>query len=541
MWSRNNDRSNAARAGRAAQRRTEAALFGIVAVTALVHLTSFQEGHDWGGDFAFYIHQAKSLVEGTVMQLRAVALHRLEYSTTEIQIAPIFYPWGFPLLLSPLYAFFGLDLLPMKMLVLTFILAAQATTFFLLRGRLADRWALLIVFIVGLNPVVFDFKNQILSDFPFLFLVLLSLVLMQRIVLDGRRFLGSAPDHLVLGLFILCAYLTRSHGLALVPTLAALQIVHAWDRGEGIGLRAAGRALGRLRPVSLLPHLVFFAGAGTMVLAFADIGSSYAASVELAYGDLTGFLATIVFNVGYYAWLPAALLDLSKLGQGLNLIVLMPLALFGVTRRFRRDILLLIFTAIHMAILMVYPFNQGIRFLFPVMPIYLYFAVAGAIESRVLLADRVPFLKRMPNPAVIVFLPLAIYLAVNVSVRWAALAGQPGVVLEGPYRAASLDMFDCVRRATPESAVVVFWKPRVLTLYTGRKSIVSVKPEDMLDGRSDFLLIHKTVTLPRINERLRAAVTAYPDRFAPIHRNSDFQLYRILGESSAPEREANAC
>ena len=524
-----------------ARRRTGAALLGIVLVTALVHLTSFREGHDWGGDFAFYIHQAKALVEGDLARLSAMAAHRLEYSTTDIQVAPAFYPWGFPLLLSPVYAFFGQDLLPMKVMVLFFAVAAQAMVFFLLRGRLADRWVLLIVFIMGINPFLFGSKNQVASDFPFFYMVLLSLLLMQRIVIDGRRFLGSTPNHLMLGLAILGAYLIRSHGLALVPTLAGLQIFNAWDKGEPIGLGAASRAVRRLRPVSCLPYLVLFAGAGAMSLAFSNANSSYLASVGFAYGDLTGFLTTIVYNVVYYGWLPSVFLDMDKFGQVLNVAILMPLALLGVCRRYRRDFLLLIYTAIHMAILVLYPFNQGVRFILPVMPIYLYFAVVGAMEARALLADRLSLPKRIPNPAVLIFLPLAIYLAANVSVRWAALAGKPGVVLEGPYQAASLDMFECVRGATPETAIIVFWKPRVLTFYTGRRAIVSVAPEEILDGRSDYLLIHKANSSLRINERLRAAVAAYPDRFAPVHRNSDFRLYRILGEAAAPGRETAAC
>ena len=76
-----------------AGRRPEATLLAILLFTALVHLTSFQEGHNWGGDFSSYIHQAKSLVEGTVTQLRAIAYFRFENSSPEAMVGPTFYPW----------------------------------------------------------------------------------------------------------------------------------------------------------------------------------------------------------------------------------------------------------------------------------------------------------------------------------------------------------------------------------------------------------------------------------------------------------------
>ncbi len=292
-----------------AGRRPEATLLAILLFTALVHLTSFQEGHYWGGDFSSYIHQAKSLVEGTVTQLRAIANFRTENTSPEAMVGPTFYPWGFPLLLSPVYALSGLDLLPMKVLVLAFALAAQTMTFFLLRGRLPDCWVLLITFIMGVNPAIFNFKNHILSDIPFLFFVLLSLFLMQRIVIDRGRFLAPARHYVLLGLAILCAFLTRTHGLALIPTLAVVQAVQIWDTEEVPSLRAAGRAIKRLRPVSILPYVVIAVGAGLIRLTLFGADTSYVTSGHFVYGGLNDFVAVLSYNVAYYAWLPSKFLE----------------------------------------------------------------------------------------------------------------------------------------------------------------------------------------------------------------------------------------
>jgi len=520
------------------RRRPEAALLAILLFTALIHLTSFQEGHNWGGDFSSYIHQAKSLVEGTVMQLRAMAYFRLENSSTEAMVGPTFYPWGFPLLLSPIYALFGLDLLPMKVLVLVFALAAQAMTFFLLRGRLPDCWVLLITFVMGINPLIFSFKNSVVSDIPFLFFVLLSLFLMQKIVIDRGRILAPAGHYVLLSLAILCASMTRTHGLALIPTLAMMQAVQIWDPEDAPSLRAVGRAIKRLRSVSIIPYVVFAVGYGLIRLTLFGADTSYVTSNHFDYGDLNDFFALFAYNVAYYASLPSNFLHMSTFGQALNILVLMPLALFGAYRRIQRDYLILIFTAFHMAVLLVYPFHMGVRSILPVIPIYLYFAVAGAIEAHAPLVQRVPPLKRMPTLATLIFLPLAVYLATNVAVQWTTLANHQKAVMEGPYTTTSLDLFDYVRANTPESAVFTFWKPRVLTLYTGRRGIRNFRPTEIVDGRSDFLLVYTGRSdEQRLNGPLRGVVTLYPERFALIYRNQNLLLYRILSEEAELELE----
>ncbi len=565
MSTREKNRQDSSHAKWFAGQRLGATLLTILLFTTLVHLTSFQEGHDWGGDFSSYIHQAKALVDGTVTQLRAMAFVRLENSAKGAMVGePLFYPWGFPLLLSPIYSLFGLDLLPMKVLVLAFALAAQTMTFFLLRGRLPDGWVLLIAFIMGVNPEIFSFKNRILSDIPFLFFVLLSLFLMQRIVIDRGRFLAPARHYVLLGLAILCAFLTRTHGLALIPTLAVVQAVQIWDTEEAPSLRAAGRAIKRLRPVSIIPYVVLAVGAGLIRLTLFGADTSYVTSGHFVYGGLNDFVAVLSYNVAYYAWLPSKFLDLATFGKALNILVLMPLALFGAYRRIQRDYLILIFTAFYMAVLLVFPFHQGIRFILPVMPIYLYFAVSGAIEAHASLVQRLPLLIRMPNLATLIFLPLTVYLATNVAVRWTDLATHQSAVLEGPYTTTSLDIFEYVRNSTPESAVITFWKPRVLMLYTGRQGIGNFQPTKIVNGRSNFLLVYtggpkvkpecylpllvfirSLVTKVALCNRQThvkpnpwlEAVTVYPDRFTLVYQNPDFLLYRILSEECGLEAE----
>lgn len=511
-------------------RRCAWALLALVVLTVLVHATSFQQGHNWGGDFAFYIHQAKALVEGTTAQLGELASFRVENSTSQEMVGPASYPWGFPLLLSPVYALFGLSLLPMKVLMLAFIVGIQVMTFLLLRRRLPCFWVALIAFLMGINPVFFQMKNSIISDLPFCFLVLCALVLIQRVAIDRRLLLGAVLDQVLLGLVILFAVMTRTHGLALIATLALVQASEVWHWREDLSFRKTWRALKRIRPVSLLPYLTFAVGLAAAKASLPGEEASYLASGHFDYGGVRDFLVLVAFNVAYYAWLPSKFLDLSTLGTVVHIAVLLPLALLGVYRRLVPDRLLVIFAAFHMAVLLVFPWHD-FRFILPVLPIYLYFAVVGAIAGQDLLARRVPRLAAMPGLAAVIFLALAVYFATDTAVRWAALAGERGPVMAGPYRAESLELFDFVRNSTPDSAVFNFMKPRVLTLYTGRRAILALEPDEVVDGRSDYLLIYtgesKSSAPERVNARLCDALGADPGRFTLVHRNPDFLLYRI--------------
>jgi hypothetical protein len=46
-------------------------------------------------------------------------------------------------------------------------------------------------------------------------------------------------------------------------------------------------------------------------------------------------------------------------------------------------------------------------------------------------------------------------------------------VLDGPQDKSSVEAFDYIRKNTAESDIILFVKPRVLALYTGRKSLAN--------------------------------------------------------------------
>ena len=95
-------------------RNTRVFFMIIIVISGLLMIGNLTTGHDWGGDFAGYIMQARSLAEGTLDAF--IEANRFAVEQSSITIGPVAYPWGYPLLLSPLYAAFGLDMFALKMI-----------------------------------------------------------------------------------------------------------------------------------------------------------------------------------------------------------------------------------------------------------------------------------------------------------------------------------------------------------------------------------------------------------------------------------------
>ena len=83
-------------------------IFFLLGVSCALIYGLLTNGHNWGGDFAAYIMQARSVLEGNVPQFIEANSFAVQKSTDNL--GPITYPWGFPVLLVPFYKAFGMDI-----------------------------------------------------------------------------------------------------------------------------------------------------------------------------------------------------------------------------------------------------------------------------------------------------------------------------------------------------------------------------------------------------------------------------------------------
>ena len=139
-------------------------LIASITITSIFYFASIRPGHNWGGDFSMYIHHTKNIVEDIPYQETGYI-----YNENYPALSPRYYPPIFPLLLAPVYAHSGLNLAPMKVeIILIFILflIVYSLSF---RDQTPHLYRSIAVLIIGFNPIFWDFKDNILSDFPFYF------------------------------------------------------------------------------------------------------------------------------------------------------------------------------------------------------------------------------------------------------------------------------------------------------------------------------------------------------------------------------------
>lgn len=146
----------------------------LASISMILATAMLYNGHNWGGDFSQYIAQAIALVEGNIAQ-------QIQNNTWIIQngdsaVGPFIYPWGFPLLLAPMYAIFGFNFIALKIVG---VLCFGAFVFVFHRycaKFLNPKFAFIATALFALNPLFLSFANNILSDIPYLFFSFLGVV-----------------------------------------------------------------------------------------------------------------------------------------------------------------------------------------------------------------------------------------------------------------------------------------------------------------------------------------------------------------------------
>jgi hypothetical protein len=411
-------------------------------------------------------------------------------------------------------------------------------TFSLFRRYLGPWHAILIALTFAFTPTVVQMTNAVLSDFPALFLTLASLALIDRFVVEKEYFFDRRVSLCILGLVIFGAIFVRTAAVVLLPVLLATQIIDAWPRGVRRPIVALVTAARSLLPWQILPYAICVLSLVATNWLFAGTDTSYISSGHFVYGGPSGLLAVVFNNMVEYLSQFESFLGLPqhhRTAVAITMLLMGPLAVYGSIVVIRRQYPFVLFVVLHMAMLLIYPFPEGPRFLFPVLPFYLYFAFTGAARlSR--------FSWRWHHRTVsiplhlAIFLPLCAHLLLLTLSQARAVAADPSPV-EGPYTAASVQMFDFIKRCTVPDDVLVFWKPRAMILFGERRSILRLAATDVLDGTASFVAIslhHSSLPWGISNKELSKVIAAAPGRFKLVFGNEDYRVYRILTDGKSP-------
>jgi hypothetical protein len=135
-----------------------------------------------------------------------------------------------------------------------------------------------------------------------------------------------------------------------------------------------------------------------------------------------------------------------------------------------------------------YPYWQGARYVFPVLPIFIYFifqgikiAIAKLPKKHHITGERLNYGFWMLVIAVFLF-----------NSSWAAVNNlREGRAIGGPFDPYSMQVYEYINEETPTDSVIVFFKPRVMILMTGRNTIMSMECDRILRG--DYLVLSRKV------------------------------------------------
>jgi hypothetical protein len=439
----------------------------IIFLSVLIGAGTLRRGHEWGDDWAWYVLQAKSIVEGTTDEFIEISDFTNYQSTSHL--GPLAYPWGYPLILTPFYAWNGVSPMTLKIPGLIFYAGFLVILYLFAPSRLTRTDSLIFVSLFAFNPLLIEFLDYILSDIPFLFFSTLTLYLVTREKPRGwlhYAFIGAA---------IFFTTFLRATGLLLLACFLAV---------EFFKLLTHRREKEVVKKIVLNSFIVCAAFAilwGANALIFPGGGESYLTQYENLTVELVkGFIGAYFKVFGWFFG--------EQTGWQYLYYVVLAFALLGAWIRRREELYFILFFAVWMLVHITYPYWQGSRYIFPLLPIFIYFAFQGMKFAVGKLSE-----KYQTTGQRVVYgfwLVLVGYFFVNSSVS-AYNSVRNGRQINGPFDPVSMEVYDWVERKTPPDSVLIFYKARAMRLMTNHPTIMINECDGMLKG--DYLILSKKV------------------------------------------------
>jgi hypothetical protein len=500
----------------------------IAVLIGVICLLNHFHGVDWGDDFGLYMRQAKALNIGNIGEVIRDNRFTVDNSGWHT-FSPYLYPWGWPVLVAPMYAVVGLNYDAIKVLEVVALCGFLFFFFDLVRRRAGAAPAVLLTLLIGLSPSYVGATDTVLSDLPYLFSVGFTLWWIDRCRLRGIL-TADRRRLVVLGLLIAFAFNIRREGVTLLVPLAALQLhavaVTMGGSARGVGLR---RRLSEVpwRPL-LMPYGVFMAA----VVVFQVLLPTTLIPKIIGSGP-----KNISPNLGYYrnilgenvglkaAGVPMQVFHSHLLAERL-LVLMVALAVVGLLARlvgdFAEDIPLAAYAASASLVILVSPYQEG-RYLFTVTPFLAYFAYQAlpALGRFVGLSDRT-----LSRRLVAVVPLLALTGLVNLNFVATRHSTQYHhnyhLTVNGPDLPASQEMFDAVRSLTRGDDVILFFRARAMTLYTDRVAVQGSNLDQMLP-RVEWYVMEKGSTY---SQALVSDGEAATLGLSKAWENSDWVIWR---------------
>ena len=521
----------------------------LTAVILLLCLGSLNCACIWGDDSAAYITEGIAIAEGRFEeQIRLNPMLHPSVLGDNVK-EELVYVWGYPLLLSAVYRLVGFDTENYSSVIFyklpsALFLAVMTCCFFLLLRR---RFSLLVSTFVTCffcTALLFtEIVNSLYSDIVYTGMCMLTLLVLELYMEEKER-KRQIVKGIVLGVLMWYSMEVRTNGtvfLAVALTAQIADLVHEKNFSKE-----------RLLPL-LLPYAVFFllkfiteililrpASANSADFSIAD--PEFIVMNMLFYiTELFGFAAnlmTFLFNslLGWiisleeYMKLIPAVLAISRCFAGLTLFM----AAVGIlTRGLKQNQYLTLYVLGCGFGTCLLPYTQGLRYILGIMPIIALFSVYGYswVFSRLFKNRAEKRSRRSVYARIAAAAAVAVLCAASCSAQYKtdaenirrirACGDDIHALDEGMYSPCAIEVYDYIKKETPEDAVIAFHKPRALYLNTGRLGFsYLVNDHNALDA--DYCILPELFYESYVNEEEPEWFSA----FDVVFRNEELTIMK---------------
>jgi hypothetical protein len=389
--------------------------------------------HDWGDDFAQYLIQAKNINEG-----RTQTDNGLVFPQGELPFAIKAYPIGFPLIIAPVYHFFGLQIKPYLVLNSFLLIFMALLSFEYFKKFNDDKKALLIALLIGYNLFSLLLKKEIVSEFAFTALLMAILFSLKKSDRDA-----SLRDYLLAGILTGLLITIRIAGIVMIPAVIGCMLMWKWLPAKnrlqnGLVFFSAALAI-----FVLLNMLVFDVNTG-------DFLRFYSKQFSAQHLKADENISAI------FAQLPALFLPVTQ--SPVVAFLLLAVVLIGLLARLDKSDVAEGFFLLYLLLIVTYPYTSGtFRFIYPITPFIIFYFINGCEKIlSFFLSNQRSF------PVLIIIVALSIFTSFIYN------SGQE--IADGPAAKDAKASFSFIQTNTPAEAIVLFPRARAMVLYGKRKS-----------------------------------------------------------------------
>ena len=197
-----------------------------------------------------------------------------------------------------------------------------------------------------------------------------------------------------------------------------------------------------------------------------------------------------------------------------------PLAIVGMYRRWPSDYNIFLYGLLTILTLIFWPYKQGLRFLFPLLPFYFSFVLTGLEKCEFYYSRNLLVRMICIFPVIIVII---LFLSIS-TIRSYENAIHHRINNIGPYSIASKEVFTFINQNIDKSSIILFRKPRVMRLFTGKRSLLIDQVDKLTKG--DYLCISLTPTYHQIGNKDLESLRE-KGKIKLIFINKEFEVYKI--------------